>query len=153
MSEPLSELRQALDDAVLTHTGRSIGDLASQRVLDDIMPLLASEVDHLQMKLSQCSEQFDKLSTQYTEARERWKQMMERERAQLARVMPIVEAVAGKTPDGLENDMTYDSDFGDRYCIFGCEYELYNERGSAHAPDCPVTQARAALEQGREASE
>ena len=40
--ETLSELRQALDDAVLTRTGRSIGDLASQRVLDDIMPYITA---------------------------------------------------------------------------------------------------------------
>jgi hypothetical protein len=134
MSEPLSELRQALDDAVLTHTGRSIGDLASQRVLDDIMPLLASEVDHLQMKLSQCSEQFDKLNTQYHEARERWKQMMERERTQLARVMPIVEAVAKATqPFGAQPGS-------------GVEI-LYVGVGTQE-------QARAALEQsGQEASE
>lgn len=33
-------LRQALDDSVLTHTGRSIGDLASQRVIDDLWPLI-----------------------------------------------------------------------------------------------------------------
>ena len=40
--EKMGELRQALDDAVLTHTGRSIGDLASQHVLDDIMPYIAA---------------------------------------------------------------------------------------------------------------
>ena len=40
--ETMGELRQALDDAMLTHTGRSIGDLASQRVLDDIMPYIAA---------------------------------------------------------------------------------------------------------------
>lgn len=37
-NELMAALRQALDDAVLTHTGRSIGDLASERVLADIMP-------------------------------------------------------------------------------------------------------------------
>lgn len=42
MADETNELRQALDDAVLTHTGRSIGDLASQRVLDDIMPYIAA---------------------------------------------------------------------------------------------------------------
>lgn len=36
--ERLAALRQALDDAVLTRTGRSIGDLASGKVLADIMP-------------------------------------------------------------------------------------------------------------------
>lgn len=42
MIDATNELRQALDDAVLTHTGRSIGGLASQRVLDDIMPCIAA---------------------------------------------------------------------------------------------------------------
>src|SRR4051812_24408614 len=31
------ELRQVVDDSVLTHTGRSIGDIASERVADDIL--------------------------------------------------------------------------------------------------------------------
>lgn len=34
------QLRQAIDDSVLTHTGRSIGDVASQRVIEDIWPLI-----------------------------------------------------------------------------------------------------------------
>lgn len=36
------DLRQALDDSVLTHTGRSLGDLASQRVIEDIWPLVGA---------------------------------------------------------------------------------------------------------------
>ena len=34
------ELRAALDASMLTHTGRSIGDVASQRVIDDLWPLI-----------------------------------------------------------------------------------------------------------------
>lgn len=83
-NERLTALRQALDDAVLTHTGRSIGDLASERVLADIMPEI--------MALS--SEGFDKLSQQYHAARERWQLKMERLTADANAMRPIVEAVA-----------------------------------------------------------
>jgi len=33
----MNTLRQELDDIVITHTGRSLGDLASQRVLNDFL--------------------------------------------------------------------------------------------------------------------
>jgi hypothetical protein len=58
------------------------------------------------------SEQFDKLSAQYSAARDRWKQMMDRLtaeneqlRAQLTTLTPIVEAVAkGGVGDLLSED-------------------------------------------------
>jgi hypothetical protein len=97
---------------------------------DHDVALLLADNDHLRVKLSQCSELFDKLSTQYHEARERWKQMMDRERAQLAVFRPIVEAVA-------DVPIAHDA------------AAVTNDEVAAW-----VKQARAALEQsGQEASE
>lgn len=48
--EPLSaSLREALDNAMLTHTGRSIGDLASERVIAEIMPVIHAEIERVRV--------------------------------------------------------------------------------------------------------
>jgi hypothetical protein len=101
VSEPLSEeelaairQRQRAASTVDDWQGMPAYVARLETVAQVDMPALLAEVDRLCMKLSQCSESFDKLSTQYHEARERWQQMMDRERAQVAAMRPIVEAVA-----------------------------------------------------------
>jgi hypothetical protein len=49
-----NELRQSLDDSVLTHTGHSIGDVASERVLDDVLPLFRAYVLEPGVKCENC---------------------------------------------------------------------------------------------------
>jgi hypothetical protein len=53
-----------------------------------------TELDRLRVEISKCSESFDKLSTQYHEARERWREKMERTTAQVAALRPIAERAA-----------------------------------------------------------
>lgn len=53
LAEIREELRAAIDDSVLTHTGRSIGDVASQRVIDDIWPLIEAREAALVARIAQ----------------------------------------------------------------------------------------------------
>jgi hypothetical protein len=44
-SEMREFIRSTIDDSVLTHTGRSIGDIASERVVDDLIAAMAGMVE------------------------------------------------------------------------------------------------------------
>jgi hypothetical protein len=118
---------------------------ASELALTYLAQTLA-EIDRLRMELSKCSESFDKLSMQYHEARERWKQMMDRERAQNAAMRPIVEEVA------WSDSLLYESHTGAWFCAAcgawqrdaGAGVEAEPVRGR-HYPTCLVTEARALL--------
>lgn len=96
---PLSEaLREALDTAMLTHTGRSIGDLASERVIAEIMPLIRAEVDHLRAALADMTADRDDMAEGLmvqTEATRREKARAEAAETALAAREEIVRAVAG----------------------------------------------------------
>lgn len=52
--EMFAALREALDDSVLTHTGRSIGDVASQRVMDDLMPIIEEMMARERRAMEMC---------------------------------------------------------------------------------------------------
>ena len=57
--ERLAALRQSLDDAVLAQTGRSIGDLASERVLTAIMPEIEALYSDLSAENAALREQYE----------------------------------------------------------------------------------------------
>jgi hypothetical protein len=42
-------VRQTIDDEVLTHTGRSIGDIASGKVADAVLQALAAEIERAEV--------------------------------------------------------------------------------------------------------
>lgn len=102
------ELRRALDDSVLTHTGRSIGDLASQRVVEDVWPLIeareATLRDRATSLLDAAQEGIERLrnALAYAEQREREQRARADEllyqsgklRASEAQMREIVQAVA-----------------------------------------------------------
>lgn len=118
----LAVLRQALDDAVLTHTGRSIGDLASDRVLIDILP----EIEALDRA------QIASLETRYEEQGQYNHQLVRR----LADMMEIVKAVA---EDKRWQILPADDDR--QYCMW-CGVARSDP---VHQGFCPVTKARALL--------
>ena len=96
MIDFLERLRQALDDAMLTHTGRSIGDLASQRVAEEIKQIVDAELSGWQFENATLRAENERLL---------------KLNAQLARYRPIVEAVAAikEGGDGWNDKRPYDA--------------------------------------------
>jgi predicted nuclease with TOPRIM domain len=84
MTRLSDEQKQTVDNLIMRGE-RQISSLL-------VIPLL-DEIDRLRMELSKCSEQFDKLSTQYAEARERWQQMMDRAKAESEQLRAQVAAL------------------------------------------------------------
>jgi hypothetical protein len=158
------EMRQALDDAVLMHTGRSIGDVASQRVLDEIMPhiisLAAAKNAAMQKKIQRMQGRLDAETSES-------KNLHELNESQLfaaaeigkenAALREIAEAVTWQEQQNFSDTMrdvvvVYVDEHSAYECVF-CNGEAIRQDlitvGFDHEADCPVTKARALLQHNR----